>query len=75
MQTRLNAYVNTALDVDIIYDTPNNETISDKTKSVRYNAALAIVDAVNKDDKQNCITSQVWGHYILQLVQTTLFTI
>ena len=29
---------------DVIYDQPNNSRLSDKIESVRYNAALAIID-------------------------------
>ena len=36
---------------DVIYDQPNNQTLSDKIESVQYNAALAITGAIRGSSK------------------------
>ena len=39
---------------DIVYDQPNNSSLSEKTESRQYNAALAITNAIkgsSKDDR------------------------
>ena len=37
---------------DIIYDQPNNASLSDKIESVQYNAALAITGAIKGTSKE-----------------------
>ena len=45
--TIYNAFVRPHLDYDnVLYDQPNNESLSQKIKSVQYNATLAITGAL-----------------------------
>ena len=44
---------------DVIYDQCNNSSLSDKTESVQFNAALAITCAISGTSKENCI--RIWG--------------
>ena len=45
--TIYNAFVRSHLDYDnVLYDQPNNESLSQKIKSVQYNATLAITGAL-----------------------------
>ena len=45
--TIYNAFVRRHLDYDnVLYDQPNNESLSQKIKSVQYNATLAITGAL-----------------------------
>ena len=45
--TIYNAFVRPHLDYDnVLYDQPNNESLSQKIKSVQYNATLAIAGAL-----------------------------
>ena len=37
---------------DVIYDQPNNSSLSDKTESVQYNAVLAITGAIRGTSKE-----------------------
>ena len=37
---------------DILYDQPNNSTLSEKIESLNYNAALAITGAIKDSSKE-----------------------
>ena len=37
---------------DVIYDQPNNSSLSDKIESLQYNAVLAITDAIRGTSKE-----------------------
>ena len=37
---------------DIIYDQPNNSSLSDKIESAQYNAAVTITDAIRRTSKE-----------------------
>ena len=37
---------------DVIYDQPNNSSLSDKVESVQYNAVLAIIGAIGGTSKE-----------------------
>ena len=42
---------------DIVYDQPNNSSLSEKIEFVQYNAALAITGSIKGSSKGNCIKS------------------
>ena len=44
---------------DIVYDQPNNKSLSAKIESLRCNAALAITGAIKDSSKEKCIKSYV----------------
>ena len=42
---------------DIVYDQPNNSSLSEKIESLQYNAALATTGAIKGSSKENYIKS------------------
>ena len=56
---------------DIVYDQPNNSSLSEKIESLQYNAALAITDST-KGSSKNKLYQELNLWKIVPLVFTTL---